>query len=934
MAVVGYSTTKGSGFVSAGDAIELVRHKKVPKAKGKPAFMKHNTSGTTVDAMIRLQCRGREIGRLPSDLCKMIAPLLDSHRIQVEAKCVTCAPRLDILSNIHLTLEVWVCAGAVSLPSTRTVEEPDKSETAFQEKEGWNGLLKRLGLQPSQRAQVSLQMFDQLKSNRKPPASSSSSTISLRASSESQPNREIVSVIDLDDDTMDVELSNDSAVELNVETIDAQISVDGEVSTDAADACSASQPAAPAMSGLDALVTEQLGDSQLPEASPVSSFRSSLRAYQRQALAWMLEREQGGDLNSVKSRSLHPMWEEYAFPLAPADDAVDVRQMYKHFYFNPLSGEFSLTFPSAAPSCTGGILADEMGLGKTVMMLSLIATNPCSVKQLKRKAVSSVSVAGDSPSLRTRATLIVVPMSLLGQWKAEIGTHLGAHTVKVYEHYGPDRYKSASPFCNFDIVLTTYGVLASESCGPQSPLHTIQWHRVILDEAHNIKGRTVQLARAAFRLHADKRWCLTGTPVQNKLDDLFSLLHFLRVEPWSDYLWWTRIVCKPYEGGDPFAASLLRTILSPLLLRRTKASKDKSGNAIVSLPPKHIHVHYVELTTEERDFYDALFNRSKTKFDHFVAQGKALSNYASILELLLRLRQTCDHPFLTLSRGDTGAVDDIDKLMQKFVQRGSEMTATFISNVVQDIRSGVTKECPVCLDPVEDAIVTECAHVLCRECMLATLAKLGSCPICRKSLSKESIATVPRESKFSIDVEERYRPSAKLTALIERLQDALATGEKCVVFSQWTSMLDLVQIPLKKAEIPFLRLDGSLSAQQRDRCLAEFKTEGGPRVLLLSLKAGGVGLNLTAASWVFLLDPWWNPAIEDQAMQRVHRIGQSKPVNVVRFIVKGTVEVNILKMQSRKEAMAQGALSLSAEDARKHRLEDLKMLFETPTTVD
>ncbi|MCO5596481.1 hypothetical protein L7F22_050544 [Adiantum nelumboides] len=223
--------------------------------------------------------------------------------------------------------------------------------------------------------------------------------------------------------------------------------------------------------------------------------------------------------------------------------------------------------------------------------------------------------------------------------------------------------------------VNTYGILSSEYQNGDGPLKSIQWFRVVLDEAHTIKASKCQSAQAAFNLSADTRWCLTGTPIQNKLEDVFSLLHFFRVEPWCNWGWWNKLVQKPFEDGDERGLGLLKAILRPLMLRRTKDTTDKFGRPILVLPPSETEVVECEFSEAERDFYDALYNKSKIKFDQFVEQGKVLHNYASILELLLRMRQCCDHPFLVLSRGDTGEFSDLDKLARRFLDGGASSKA-------------------------------------------------------------------------------------------------------------------------------------------------------------------------------------------------------------------------------------------------------------------
>lgn len=425
--------------------------------------------------------------------------------------------------------------------------------------------------------------------------------------------------------------------------------------------------------------------------------------------------------------------------------------------------------------------------------------------------------------------------------------------------------------------------------------------------------------------------------MQNNLEDLYSLLCFLHVEPWCNWAWWSKFIQKPYENGDQRGMKLIKAILRPLMLRRTKETKDKEGRPILVLPPTDIQVIECEQSEAEHDYYDALFVRSKVQFNQFVAQGKVLHNYANILELLLRLRQCCNHPFLVMSRGDSQEYADLNKLARKFLESNLQSATSntkvpsraYVEEVIDNIRGGENIECPICLESADDPVFTPCAHRMCRECLLSSWRTplSGLCPICRQFIKKTELITCPSDNRFRIDVEKNWKESSKVMKLLDCLENirVSGTGEKSIVFSQWTSFLDLLEISLKKKRIGYLRFDGRLAQKQREKVLKEFNVTKEKTVLLMSLKAGGVGLNLTAASNVFLMDPWWNPAVEEQAIMRIHRIGQKQTVSVRRFIVKETVEERMQQVQARKQRMIAGALT--DEEVRSARIEELKMLF-------
>ncbi|XP_038894922.1 DNA repair protein RAD5A [Benincasa hispida] len=692
--------------------------------------------------------------------------------------------------------------------------------------------------------------------------------------------------------------------------------------------------------------------SELEEMDPPSALLCELRPYQKQALHWMIHLEKGKCMDEAAT-TLHPCWEAYRL--------ADKRELV--IYLNSFSGEATTEFPSTLQIARGGILADAMGLGKTIMTISLLLAHSerggVSNSQLTRSSIEGdegnidqslnslkkAKITGFEKLSQQRNTLasggnlIICPMTLLGQWKAEIEAHVRPGSLSIHVHYGQTRFKDARALTQNDVVITTYGVLASEFStenAEEGGLYSVRWFRVVLDEAHTIKSSKSQISIAASALVADRRWCLTGTPIQNNLEDIFSLLRFLRIEPWGNWAWWNKIIQKPFEEGDERGLKLVQSILKPIMLRRTKYSKDREGRPILVLPPADVQVIYCGLTDAEKDFYEALFKRSKVKFDQFVEQGRVLHNYASILELLLRLRQCCDHPFLVMSRGDTQEYSDLNKLAKRFLKgtpntqvgEGRDLPShAYVQEVIEELRSGEHGECPICLEVFEDAVLTPCAHRMCRECLLASWrnSSSGLCPVCRKAINKQDLITAPTENRFQIDIEKNWVESSKVVALMNELETIRLSGSKSILFSQWTAFLDLLQVPLSRSNIPFLRLDGTLSQQQREKVIKEFSEDNGILVLLMSLKAGGVGINLTAASNAFVLDPWWNPAVEEQAVMRIHRIGQTKSVKIKRFIVKGTVEERMEAVQARKQRLISGALT--DQEVRSARIEELKMLF-------
>lgn len=580
----------------------------------------------------------------------------------------------------------------------------------------------------------------------------------------------------------------------------------------------------------------------------------------------------------------------------------------------------------------------------------------------KTSAMNVLMTSAYGQGVGKGGTLIVCHTSLVMQWMNELQTHVVGNFLRTVAHYGHSRGDEKSICGNVaDVVITTYGVLASEFGGDSKgkgnteaavggPIFKVNWRRVILDEAHVIRSRVTNWAKAAYSIKAQHRWCVTGTVINNHVNDVFSLLHFLKLSPWSSWAFWNRGVVANLESKDvnsqKAAMSLVRDIVSAITLRRKKTTKDSSGKVIVQLMKKTVEIVKLIPSAEERDFYSALHTRTKLKFDTFLAQGKVMNNFASVLELLLRLRQACDHPYLVFAAApskDSQLLKDKDKLYKTFMEGGS--SSQYMATVLKQAESGSLgkdQDCPVCLDVIEDAVAPrECGHPACRNCLLAVLQRGGKCPICRVAISAGSITTLPRKSRFSVDLDSKWRSSAKIDALLsdlgerrQRRNDGKEGIGKSVVFSQFTSMLDLVEHALKKDGFPTLRIDGSVPQAKRADILQQFESEKElnidcANVLLVSLRAGGVGLNLVAASHAVLLDIHWNPQVDAQAQDRIHRHGQTRDVVIKRYVIKDSVEERLLQVQARKQDIADGALGVASEDDKKQaRLSELKLLFD------
>ncbi|GAB2294479.1 DNA repair protein rad5b [Dionaea muscipula] len=803
-----------------------------------------------------------EIGRLPMEWSNCLIPLVKSSKVKVCGRCVAAPPNLSLMQDILLYMSCYIHRSVFTGDDPHSWKLDGSADTDSTLKPLLI-LLKLLGVKPSQKAGFTP---EELESRKRSLDSLRMDEQLVEGASALQMAKRRRNCPDLPEDKDDQAIS-EAYLNKIVGSVDVY---------------------------------------ELQEMEPPNTLWCKLKPYQKEALYWMCK------LESVEeaAKTLHPCWEAYHIGSG------------KQMYVNIFSGEATTKMPSATESARGGILADAMGLGKTVMAIALIHARPgrgSSEEQQSNPNTHSSKAKG--------GTLVICPMALLGQWRDELEAHSEPGSLSVLVHYGGGRTDDPTIISRHDVVLTTYNVVAStyKSRGTKSIFHSIDWLRIVLDEAHTIKSWKTQGAQAVFALSSNSRWCLTGTPLQNNLEDLYSLLCFLKVEPWCNWQCWRSSIQQPFESGDPRALAWVKSILKSVMLRRSKESKDKQGRPILELPPTNIKTIVCQQSEAEQDFYTALFKRSKVQFDQFVAQGKVLHNYASILELLLRLRQCCNHPFLVMSRCDA---PDLEALARRFL--ASNANSAYVEEVVEGIRRGDNAECPICMESADDPILTLCAHKMCRECILSSWRNPshGTCPLCRTEMRRSDLITCPTQnSRFRFNVDGEWKESSKVTKLLDCLESIRnsGSGEKSIVFSQWTTFLDLLEIPLKRRGINYLRFDGKLTQKNREKVLHEFNETREKTVLLMSLKAGGVGLNLTAASNVFLMDPWWNPAVEEQAIMRIHRIGQKRTVVVRRFIVKDTVEERLQQVQARKQMMIAGALA--DEDVRSARIQELKMLF-------
>jgi SNF2 family DNA or RNA helicase len=425
-----------------------------------------------------------------------------------------------------------------------------------------------------------------------------------------------------------------------------------------------------------------------------------------------------------------------------------------------------------------GVLADDMGLGKTLQTLA------------------HIQVEKDAGRL-THPALIIAPVSLMGNWQREAARFCpGLRSLVLH---GAGRHEVADSVAEHDLVIAPYSLLQRD----RERWLAHEWHLVVLDEAQNIKNASTHAAQVVGQLQARHRLCLSGTPMENHLGEIWSLFHFLMPGFLGSQQRFKEMFRTPIEKlGDSARMVQLRTRITPFMLRRTKAL------VASELPPKVETVMPVEMTGAQADLYETIrLGMERTVREALQSKGLAKSQI-TILDALLKLRQVCCHPQL-----------------------------------------------------------------------------------------------VP------LDAAKKVNASAKLDQLMTLLPEMLAEGRRILLFSQFTSMLTLIEAELKKRKLPWVKLTGQ--SQQRDAIIEQF-TSGQVPLFLISLKAGGVGLNLPQADTVIHYDPWWNPAVEAQATDRAHRIGQTQSVWVIKLVAQGTIEERILVLQERKAQLASSLYDTSA----------------------
>lgn len=836
------------------------------------------------------------------------------------------------------------------------------------------------------------------------------------------------------------------------------------------------------------------GSENLAETEPGPLISAQLFTHQKQALTFLLDRERERNFEEL----LHG-------DTSSDTNHISLWTVIQHAgHLQRYQNIVTQTIVNRPPGiCRGAILADDMGLGKTITVISVIAKTMDEAVAFGKSELEPDHWSDDEPQLvgdsrnrrtaeqarreelrcRSRATLLVCPLSIVSNWESQIREHWDPERQpSIYVYHGSGRLSDPHVLANYDVVITTYSTLGSEfsnqttwaaaagrgdkddelvevdaegapankkrrkTAEAPNTCQRIEWFRIVLDEAHIVKESRTWQSKAVCNLSAPRRICLTGTPIQNKLDDLYALILFLRLEPFSDRAVWNRFCrdkkhlylnqskSKDDELLDPTSLVRVQTIMKFLTLRRMKTDRRPDGSLILALPPKSSRILKIAFSGAERTKYQRLHSRFREEFEEHVAGGTVGTNYATILHEILILRMMCDSAELVEDSKDSGRarfeMEDLSRAIREdgLTRRRAVEFFTLLSDSMLAQCNACGNELPSLGSGGDEAldgasrkgdarnpVVTRCQHTFCSPCFLSQVGSgwpkpprdaRHACPCCGTELhlildavtlspsdaelaegggterekGSRLLAVLDEKSKLPRSPSSMFLPddpgswpetwSTKVRALLMDLvpfakcnpasqlydpeapvlEHFFAGGDanapvievravddadtkrppiKSVVFSQWTRMLDKIGAALDHAGIRHRQLDGTMNRTQREEALHSFKADPGVEVFLVSLRAGGFGLNLVSACRAYLMDPYWNPAVENQGLDRIYRLGQQRPVVMTKFIVQQSIEEQMLELQRRKTELANrvGARRLTGDDAKRQRNEELKLLF-------
>ncbi|KAK0732943.1 SNF2 family N-terminal domain-containing protein [Lasiosphaeria miniovina] len=624
------------------------------------------------------------------------------------------------------------------------------------------------------------------------------------------------------------------------------------------------------------------GIKDLRPATADPCITTQLKEYQQHALDFILGREFGDDTKYVS------LWEA----TRPHNGGL----VYRH----AITGSKRPT----PEDIRGGILADEMGLGKTLTMISAITTTLRKAKELTKP----LQEAGDPGALfKSYSTLVIVPSALLiDGWVNEIERHTQPGSITYSKHHGPQRRLDINEPLP-DVVLSTYGTVCAELGRSHGSIRQIHWYRIVLDEAHVVRNWSTKQFQAMSSISSHIRWCMTGTPVQNSLDDLGALVRFLRVPMIGEVSSFRKYVSGKNKNKNKNKLANLQINDYTNLKRLIRAICLRRNTDVLNLPGVEFCTRHLVFSEDERNEYNALdFAYRQAVHRAALGSGSKGQNSGSILGAVLNMRLFCNQG-LNLGQYPGGFPTDSDEILSLMQQKGASCCAYCGCDLTMVTGS----------EPAEKARLTACHMLVCGDMDCAqrfrdALRAGGDhgfpvCPFCKNKHRDDNLLDLADENNANSAeklVQSAY--SSKLKVLLENVQNK-PTEEKSIIFSFWKRTLDTVGKMLTENGISYCQVNGSLSKSQRVAALEEFRSSPRTTLLLITLGTGSTGLNdLNVANSVHILEPQWNPSIERQAIGRISRLGQEKAVTVFRYIVDESIEEEIEDRQGTKLQLAMG----------------------------
>ena len=640
-----------------------------------------------------------------------------------------------------------------------------------------------------------------------------------------------------------------------------------------------------------------------------------LHQFQLQTLRWMMDIED------------HPLgvYREF-YKMAHFEDGTP-------YHYSSLFQR--MIIDGKVPSAHGGMICSEMGLGKTICALALIGCRGPSAEDLDRYSTESVLRSGHEETVylqseefdeyvggyvtvttskvrtwyKSRATLVIAPVSLVPQWETEIREKV-ERTLNdglSYKRYHGARSRDLRKWVDVDIVLTTYPIFGKEDgTDPDKHiLHHIEWHRIILDESLSIKKQYSKATKSIFKLRARNKWCLTGTPFGNRIEDIKPQLEFIGIR--RDDL----SVIRQWELDAngivlPHSALPLIRVMKGSIMRH-RISQLFNGRPILNMPEPANNVILIDFEPEQRQIYDSLYAAAKELYDCYEAIAGAGRGTIRILAALQPVRQACSGYICSREDIETqlATIKAKTSRFQQFTKCPGDVSIAMAEEEAFDDLDG---ECPICMEcPYDDPLQTPCNHIFCRECIVDWLQSKNECPNCRATVEPNDLKQPMRQKQDDnvltlLDETEYIRFDAKTKRLMVELERIRSErpNDKSLIFTSFTKSMKWICSELEHNGFGYRTLSGDMSMNKRKKQLEEFAKDDNVKVFVLTVRAGAVGITLTAANHVFITEPLFNQSLYRQAINRAYRLGQEKKVFIYNMMMRDSVEQRIWNINQEK----------------------------------